>query len=261
MTRPVTALTGLWLVLSVAGCGAPPERTDEAADAPPGVTVATQSEPGARTIEIPTEPPLEGRDPATYTYDQRVDNIVFLLDAFWSNALPERFDTEYTPPQAVVAYDTEESDPGCAGESQGAGNAYYCEPDDLIAWDDAGLIEPLDTELGEDAITFVLAHEWAHLAQQRLGLINEYPLTVEKELAADCLAGDFFGALADEVGMTDDEFNSITAGIETFGDQDGIPWTDPSAHGTPLERAQALDVGFFDGAEACLEEFAPGFSG
>jgi predicted metalloprotease len=250
--RIAIALTGLIGLL--AGCGGSAPSTEEAS------SPAAPAPTGARELEIPADTPLASKDPAEWTYDDRVANILFLLDTYWANVLPQRFDTEYASPERIVAYDSDEGDPGCQGEPQGVGNAYYCEPDDLVAWDDAGLIQPLDADLGEDAMTFVLAHEWGHLVQARLGLLYEYPITVEKELAADCLAGDFFGALEEQVGMTDEEFNSVVSGLETFGDQEGVPWTDASAHGTPVERAEALDVGFSDGTEACLDEFPPGFS-
>ena len=62
------------------------------------------------------------------------------------------------------------------------GNAFFCRPDNFIAWDEPTLMLPLFKE-SPLAPIFVLAPEWRHSVQQRLQV--NYPNTIESELGAD----------------------------------------------------------------------------
>jgi uncharacterized protein len=155
--------------------------------------------------------------------------------------------------------------PDCGGEPSGAQNAIYCRADGngFIAWDEPGLIYPFYEDIGEPAVAFVLTHEYAHLVQDRLGLIEEFPLPVEKELNADCLTGAFFGIFQMAgLDITKQESQQLLEGISVVGDQPGTPWQDVHAHGTAEERIEVFDFGLrSQDPTACLEEYGPGFSG
>ena len=124
---------------------------------------------------------------------------------------------------------------------------------------------PFYSEVGDAAIGFVLAHEWGHLVQENLGV--DFPLTIESELNADCLAGDFAAALYDE-GLLEGgtglkpgtDLAEAAEGIFRVGDDPATAWQDPDAHGTGDERLQAFATGFDGRAEACADELGPGFS-
>ena len=108
---------------------------------------------------------------------------------------------------------------------------------------------------------FIMAHDYAHLAQDRLGLIAKYPLTIENELAADCLSGAQWTAYnAHGANFNKADIQSIINGIGVVGDAPGTRWQDAHAHGLPAERQAAFFDGYDDGVEFCLENYRPGFS-
>jgi predicted metalloprotease len=204
-------------------------------------------------------------EPVAGGYDESVDEIISLLDDYWAETLPDTFDTEYSSPSDAFAYNSDEGVPKCAGESRGAANASYCPADNTIAWDESGLMVPFYEEVGDAAVGFVLAHEWGHLIQNELGA--KFSVTIESELNADCLAGDFAAALYDEgliEGGTSLEPGTDLAeaadGIFLVGDDPGVPWQDPQAHGTGDERIEAFTTGFDGRAQACADELGPGFT-
>lgn len=216
-----------------------------------------------------TAQPASGGGPQGISYgeyESGVEGIVQLLDEYWTETLPAEFDTEYSPPSDVVPYYPGEGPlPSCAGEQAPSGNAYYCGANDTIAWDEPGLMLPFYAQVGDAAVGFVIAHEWGHLIQNRLDA--GFPLTIEQELNADCLAGSFAGALQDEGLLEGGE--SLTAGtdlyeaavgIYDFGDHPSVDWQDPDAHGQPGERLEAFEIGYAGGVQACAEELAPGFT-
>lgn len=252
-------------LLSSAGCGDDGSDTEAAT---PGDT---------RQLEVPVEEPAKqaltaepvkgGHQGISYeAYDESITEILYLLDQYWAEALPEGFDTEYVPPNDIIAYYPDEGAPKCGGERLGAENAFYCPANNTIAWDEPGLTIPFYQEVGDAAVGFVIAHEWGHLIQSQL-VEKEFPLTIEEELNADCLAGTFAGALFDE-GLLEGGPNlepgtdlaEAAEGIFLFGDAPDIPWHDPQAHGTGEQRQTAFEVGFDGGPQACVDELGPGFT-
>jgi predicted metalloprotease len=198
-------------------------------------------------------------------YDESVDEITELLDEYWAETLTEEFDVEYSSPSDVVAYDTGDATPTCGGEPPFPQNAFYCAGNDIVAWDESGLMIPFYEEVGDAAVGFVIAHEWGHLIQNRLEA--EFPLTIEAELNADCLGGTFAGALQDEGLLEGGEslepgtdLYEAAVGIYDFGDAPDVHWQDPDAHGQPKQRLDAFETGYEGGAQACAEELGPGFT-
>jgi predicted metalloprotease len=198
-------------------------------------------------------------------YDEAINEIVGLLDEYWAEALPEEFDVAYSGPSDVVPYDSGDGSPKCGGDPPPPGNAFYCSANDIVAWDESGLMIPFYQEVGDAAVGFVIAHEWGHLIQNRLGA--KFPLTIEAELNADCLSGTFAGALSDEGLLEGGEslepgtdLYEAANGIYEFGDSPDVAWQDPDAHGQPEERLQAFETGYEGGAQACADELGPGFS-
>jgi hypothetical protein len=60
------------------------------------------------------------------------------------------------------------------------------------------------------------------------------------------------------LGDVDFEALDITSLI--LADASGVPWTDPSAHGTAAERRRAVMLGGTGGIDACLNRLEPGFT-
>jgi predicted metalloprotease len=268
--------------LMLSACGGDDDSTTST---PSGATGATGAEAEA---PVPTEEqvPLDGPpDPALTVneivpamplpepvvddpgFKDTIDILVTASHKYWSEAL-DQVDVPYHTPDDFVAYDGKAGDagPDCGGEPMGIQNAAYCRvPGEskhgMIGWDESGLIYPLFKELGDGSTAFIMGHEYAHLAQDRLGVITEFPLTVEKELNADCLTGAQWTAY-DSAGanFSRKDIQSIIDGITVVGDAPGTPWQNEHAHGSAEHRLDAFFTGYQSNPENCMKQYGPGFS-
>src|SRR4029078_7988009 len=129
-------------------------------------------------------------EPSELDFQKFLQAIPVLIQGFWERKTSEIDETAtYDPPGHLVAYHGAEDVPGCFGERSEdmIGNAYYCASlhagdqctsvsknesyclgDDIIAWDETGLMFPLYRDVGDLATALVLAHEWGHLVQARV---------------------------------------------------------------------------------------------
>ena len=255
-----TAGSGATGASGATGSGGAPEGSGAVPlDGPP--------DPELTVAEVAEELPLPEHVSDDEDFTETLDIFVAMNHKFWSESLVLS-GADYHLPDEIIAYDGAAGDegPDCGGAPAGVENAAYCrDPRNskfgLIAWDETGLLEPLHNDLGDGSTAFIIGHEFAHMVQDRLGLIQRYPLTVEKELAADCLTGAVFQtytAVGVEFGPA--EVKSIQDGITTVGDQPGTPWQAEHAHGLAEERQAAFDTGYSGDVDTCLKEFKPGFS-
>jgi predicted metalloprotease len=167
---------------------------------------------------------------------------------------------KYSPPSKLIAYEGKNG-PECDGDPASPDNAEYCQPANFIDWDQNLLLGNFYDRVGDPAVIFVLAHEFGHLIQDRLGTYYKYKLTIERELNADCLAGAWLGAVdADIVRFTRRDYEELYNGIFDVSDPRGVRWTNPDAHGTARQRDDAVDLGARQGLRACLRDLGPGFS-
>ncbi|MEA2753691.1 MAG: uncharacterized protein QOI41_7834, partial [Myxococcales bacterium] len=150
-----------------------------------------------------------------------------------------------TAPTAVCAYSAP-LDTGCGPTL--SRNAGFCVPDDTLALDQPFVLEKVSTQ-GDFAAATMLAHEWGHLNQQRMGLgISETRIHLANELHADCHAGVFTavqqlqGHL--DLGDAEEAFNSFCRA----GDPATAPFN-PDGHGTCADRTTAFLTGY-EGARA-----------
>lgn len=182
-------------------------------------------------------------------YQADVDFVLSDLESYWAKELPELFGVEAVPPSAFIEYRSIEDAPTCGGEKMEPGNAFYCAPENYIAWDEANLLMPFFHEVGDFAVAYVLAHEWGHAVQKQVGARARAGIFFE--LQADCYAGAW-GADADERGILEPgDLEEGVRAIETVGDEAGVPWFDPQAHGSASERRATFELGFEEGAKAC----------
>lgn len=95
------------------------------------------------------------------------------------------------------------------------------------------------------ALTYVLAHEWAHQAQFRIFPgIQQSQLSIQRELQADCLAGYYLGR------FKPNDWTTINPAIQSamqLGDNPMVPFFHPKAHGTGPQRIAAVQQGFMAG--------------
>lgn len=212
-------------------------------------TTTTEAEATTTTTTEPPPPP---------TIDEVVQATVADLEAFWTARLPDTYGIDYDPIDDLIPYFPSTGDvPRCGPETLpadlAADNAFYCQPDDYVAWDAEGLLPDLYTEFGDFAISLVLAHEWGHAAQARARVTGPTILT---ELQADCFAGTWTGDVAAggrTLRLGEGDLEEAMAGYLLFRDPVGTRPGDPGAHGSAFDRVNAFQDGFFNGIGTCVD--------
>jgi predicted metalloprotease len=232
------------LTLLCAACGGDSDGTS-----PPAEAESSDAEVTDLSRQVAQE--LGFTDEQFDEYESDIALVLGDLRAYWTSVLPQLFGVELMAPSAFIEYHGTEDAPACGGQVVEPGNAFYCAPENYIAWDERNLLLPYFAQVGDFAIAFVLAHEWGHAIQRQVGATAEAGIFFE--LQADCYAGAW-GADADLRGLL--EPGDVEEGLraaESVGDAPGIPWFDPGAHGSPEQRVQAFATGFRDGPFACAE--------
>jgi len=205
---------------------------------------------------ISPETGLDGEDAPTG--DEVVQAALQDVDAFWERTYEDLYGTEYEPiGGGFWPYGPRSEQPPCGTPppeyADIAGNAFYCPPDDLIAWDRVNLIPPLYEEFGGFTLGIVFAHEFAHAVQARAGVLGGD--TIMTELQADCFAGawtaDVEAGNSDFFEVTLDDLDKAVAGFLELRDGVGTAAQDPAAHGTGFDRIGAFSEGYEQGVDHC----------
>ena len=176
------------------------------------------------------------------------------LEEYWGEQFPEVFGEEYEPVTGgFYSWSPSEDLPGCAeSEEDIGGNAYYCGYQDEVAWDDTTFMPYLLETYGDLAVAVVIAHEWGHAVQARVGYQAE---AVTYEQQADCYAGAWVAhAMDGGSGYFEPDGRSMDyalAGFVELGDIPGSSALDPMAHGSAFDRINSFQEGFEDGNVAC----------
>ncbi len=258
------AMVALVAALLLAACGSSGGGTSatssDSSSATTSTTSTTDDEPiGLR--KAAEEIPAIERDWGVRGYRRLVLGTLRLLDVYWHNKLPS-MDGDYSPPGILRSYWTPAQDPDCGGSPLGMNNAAYCSDNNSISWDGGWLQNNFYAHVGDAAVSFVLAHEFGHLIQDRLGTFGTYEHQIEEELNADCLAGAWFGDVNVQFfRLTRADYRSLYDGVFDVSDPRGLPWQNPEAHGNARTRSFALDYGAKHGPEACMKKLHPGFLG
>lgn len=178
------------------------------------------------------------------------------LGAYWSRTMVDVYDTDFRPlAGGYVPYGTRTPLPSCGPEpltyAQIAENALYCPAEDLIAWDRELLVPDLQERFGSLTVGLVMAHEFAHAVQARVGVRGA---TVTLELQADCFAGAWVDDVDDRIPTFHtgaDALDEAVAGLLELRDSLGVPGSDTSAHGSGFDRVSAFQQGFEEGPVSC----------
>ncbi len=178
------------------------------------------------------------------------------LETYWEIVFPELFGSPYLPLSDYGSYLPSTGLLPRCGEGEPdpndyLDNAFYCPEGDFIAWDDESLFPRLYDNIGDFAIGVVMAHEWATAVQARAGLPME---GLEAELQADCFTGAWAAALIPVdnptgILLSPGDLDEAISGFLAFGDD---PVSGESFGGTPFQRFDAFQDGFFLGPAACL---------
>lgn len=195
--------------------------------------------------------------------EQIVCGVTNDVQEYWTNALPQFFNTEYQMTQTV--WFTGGVSTGC-GQASSQTGPFYCPADNLV-YIDLEFLQQLEEQLvgstSDLAEQYILAHEYGHHVQNLLGTnaqvqqasqndpsrANQY--SVALELQADCFAGAWVGD-ANARGLLDnaDEIQEAINAAEGVGDDriqarsggriDPESWT----HGSAEQRKSWFMTGF-----------------
>ena len=186
-------------------------------------------------------------------------NAIEDLQSFWADEFPKVYDDPYEPVSGGFYAMDSGTDPttlpcGVTDMEQALHNAFYCRPDDAVAWDQEFLMPELADQYGDFTVAVVLAHEWGHAIQARAQIDEP---TVILELQADCFAGAWVAHVnAGEdtrFSLTTEELDLALAGILSLRDAPGSLADDPNAHGSGFDRVGAFQEGFEQSASRCAE--------
>jgi predicted metalloprotease len=182
------------------------------------------------------------------------------IQVYWADQLPANFGQKFAPVTSLLSYsamaDGEET---ACGNTKGLVNAFYCPPDDSVAWDRGVLLPMLRQRFGPMSVVTVLAHELGHAIQFRLGdkagIAKSTP-TIVKEQQADCFAGGYFRWVAEGKSKyyqvsTAEGIDEALASMFFIRDQTGASATSKGAHGTAFDRTFAFQAGFEKGPKEC----------
>ena len=243
----------------------PPPATDP--PAPTGPTLPPILEP-----ELFTEVPLGdvvnvGAERQAREYDALLGVALVDIDGWLAEQLPIAFGTAWHPLEGGIwAGYPARSDalPGCGEQATAYDDlvlyaAFYCEFGDFMAFDDGdsdrSIIGPLADNLGASVLGVVLAHEYGHAVQQRVGALAEGYPTVLTEQQADCVAGAWLGRAyrgeSPNLRLGDRDLRAGLVAMVEVRDPAGIDQFEIGGHGTAFDRVGAFQLGFASGLEQC----------
>ena len=199
--------------------------------------------------------PSRGAEPFAADADETIADI----QSYWATTMPSVYGEAY---QAISAdrlfpYSQADPPPGCGTRgdtpyAEVAGNAFYCSEGDFVAWDAQQLFPKLTQQFGAFAPALVLAHEWGHAIQARVGFDADESVYVEQQ--ADCFAGAWAGHVASggsDLSVSSDDLDRALAGMLQLSDPVGIDSGQDGAHGNGFDRVGAFQDGVEGGASAC----------
>jgi predicted metalloprotease len=228
------------------------------------------------SLQPPVSPVPEGAVEVVGATDNPIDqltrNALADLETFWSQTFPEAYGEQFQPLSGgYFSVDPNDVDPSVYpdGVSCGASpldvenNAFYCQAageanSDSISYDRA-FLEELATQFGRFIPDLVMAHEFGHAVQGRVGFPGA---SINAETQADCFAGAWTAWVADgqarHTTIREPELDELLRGYVQLRDPVGTSLEEESAHGSYFDRVSAFQEGFTDGVVACRDNFGPG---
>ncbi|GAY12371.1 neutral zinc metallopeptidase [Pseudonocardia sp. N23] len=219
---------------------------------------------GVAAVTPTADPALPGR-----STDDIARLTVDALQAYWRSALPADLGTPWHDVATIAPVhvdDPSAPQPPCAAKAADLrGNAFYCPTADAVVWDADVLLPQLRERFGPAGVVVVLAHEFGHAVQTRIGVDDAqrtdpaaHP-TILLEAMSDCYAGAVIRHLVDataaggpvELPMGAAERDSALRALVTFRDPLGILAADTTAHGNAFDRLSAVEDGYDSGPTAC----------
>lgn len=198
---------------------------------------------------------------AASKFDASIGDTIVDIQSYWAKTMPDVYKTDYEPIPAdrLIPYSQSNPPPACGGHgntpyTEVAGNAFYCSDGDFVAWDTQELLPELTKEFGAFAPALVLAHEWGHAIQARVGF--ETYQTIYMEQQADCFAGAWTAHVASgdsSLSLDNEDLDTALTGLLQLRDPSGIDGSQDGAHGNGFDRVGAFQDGFEGSAKACAD--------
>ncbi len=241
----------------------------DAAGAP--VTTGLPSLPSS-TLPV-VGPPIEqvvdvGNAKSPRFYDSYLSAALNDIQAWWSEQYPILFGDAFVPLEGGIyaAYpERTEPIPGCGTPGDSTyqdvvdAGAFYCPNGDFMAYDDGedGVVFQLAEEFGPSIVAVVMAHEFGHAIQQRLGTLNQDIPTVYTEQQADCYSGAWsrraWDGQAPGLPFTDADVELGLIALVEVRDPVGTNVLEPGGHGSAFDRIGAFQEGFYYGVQRCAD--------
>lgn len=196
--------------------------------------------------------------------------VLFSLEEYWADTLPDQAGTELAPSQ-VQTFSGQIST-GCGGATSQVG-PFYCPADQGIYLDTTFFADVLEGQLGGEGGDFVepyvLGHEYGHHIQNLLGTMGKVRTqrgpesdAVRLELQADCYAGMWTAHARGGDGifeeLDDQDIAEARDAAQTVGDdriqQQAGQRVNPEGwtHGSSEQRQRWFDIGLQEGSlDAC----------
>lgn len=189
------------------------------------------------------------------------------IERWWGEVFPQIYDAAFQPlAGGVYAGYPGRSDglPGCGEPTTDYQDlnlyvAFYCQFDDFMVYDDGdqSLLTQLANDYGAAVMGIVLAHEYGHAIQQRIGALDQFLPTIVTEQQADCFAGAWAGqayqGLSPMLRLGDRDVRTGLVAMLKVSDPVGTDQFSQGGHGSAFDRAGAFQEGFVDGAARCAE--------
>jgi predicted metalloprotease len=190
------------------------------------------------------------RKSTTLAGDNFVEDVVLartLTEQYWQQQFAAD-GREYRPIQQFIPY-VGNNGPSCGDQRATPDNAFYCPIGHFVAFDERWL-EDLYNKIGDGAVYVIIPHELGHAVQAQL--TTDFKFNKDRELQADCYAGNVIGWLVKANRLTQEEGDDaeLFENLAAAGDPTD-EWWRPDAHGTGPERQAAFQRGYENGIQAC----------
>ncbi|MCU7726021.1 zinc metallopeptidase [Actinoplanes sp. KI2] len=210
---------------------------------------------GCGVVPAPSEPGRSAGPTATAT--DTVTRSLRDVERYWKAEFPALTGGKRFRPitGGFHPYTERKPAPDCAGEATVyQPNAFYCPDGDFIAWDAQKLIPQLQQDYGPLLVGVVMAHEYGHAIQVRLGRTRQPTVVLEQQ--ADCYAGAWLADVRAGHSTafrkpTSGQLDNTVAGLLMLRDQPGTSARAQGAHGNAFDRIRAFQEGIQQGAKKC----------